>query len=59
MKNHAIRDFGTGVTIADFQQSGNVADKILLLTNLVKSTAIQTGEVLINFVGIPSIPTAL
>ena len=54
-----VCDFGTGVTKADFQQSGKTADEIFLLINLVKSIAIQTGEALINFVGMPSIPTAL
>ena len=54
----AVYDFGTGVT-ADFQQSGKVAYKTLLLTNLIKSIAIQTGEALINFVGISSTPIAL
>jgi len=34
-----VCDFGTGVTIADSQQSGKVADKILLLiiSNLVRN----------------------
>jgi len=53
VSEEAVHDFGTGVTIADFQQSGKVAYKTLLLTNLVKSIVIQTGEALINFVQSP------
>ena len=54
-----LRDFGIGVTTADFQQSGKTAEETLLLINLVKSTAMHKGEALTNFAGIPSTPTAL
>jgi len=47
------------VTIADFQQSGTIADKTLLLISLVTRIAILTGEALTNFAGMPSTPTAL
>ena len=47
-----------GVTIADFQSSGNLPVDILLFTSTVSSLPMASGQVLVNLIGSLSQPVA-